>query len=168
MDFYDIICSKIPNEIPEFWHLQVKRYVTSAGLSLEYSQKELGDVLEWLINAWSLDLEDINWVYIRERGGNVAVIKELQNLANSILESGLYNIEKRFGYTVNYDQRPKTKGEALGQQLFELFRRDEDAFFARMGEDLRASEFAKSKAVVRRMNDDIQKWIKIQMTKYMR
>jgi len=164
-DFGNFMWEILPQEVQGFWTAQISRYIGMSGLQLTYSKQELEGILKWFVHEWVLELENTNFVYIKERGGNSGVSRELQTITKRAWESGLFWVEKAFGYDERSEERPKSKGEAMGRQLLEIFKRNDDEFFARMGEDLRASEFAKTKAISKRFNSDIERWIRIQISR---
>jgi len=163
-DFGQLLCDKIANAIPKFWNAQIAKYAASASLDLEYSKEELEGVLKWCVREWTLELENENFSWIREKGGNAAVLRMLRTLADRTWEGTLYWVEKSFGYDEG-GPRPQNEGERLGAKLLEIFTQYDDKFFGQMG-DLRQVEFLKSKRITRKFVYDIETWIKMQITRY--
>ena len=69
--FDEFMLDVLPDELRDFWSLQINRYIGMSGLKLPYSKEELAGILKWFVhNGWELTLENTNWRYIRGRGGD--------------------------------------------------------------------------------------------------
>ena len=131
-------------------------YVLRSDLMTDYGRQKLGDVLDWIQNDYRLELLNENWndtpykQYVPPSPS-----RRLQQVVERMKDSVDYYVEHDYGYEEESNERPKTEGERLGAKMFEGLKALMEPDWDEFGQDVRASEYAKSKAAANKYLYDI-------------
>ncbi len=138
---------KASNEVVKELDTGLDKIVEGVGLQTEYGKKELKENLQWIIkelDRMSIPNEDWNWHAKTSRSAH-----EFKHIIMRTLEAATYEVEKDWGYAEITRNKPKDKAEEIADALWEPMERWKDEFLAQFPQDVRASEYAKSKKAVR-------------------
>jgi len=145
--FRDQKSEEITNEVKIKWeNVIVKESMDkiSKGFTLQ--------VLDQLTNNFQLEMENVDFAYIKKEQGFIGIQKELKEIRKRDLESALFFLEEKFGYG-EPDRRPENKGQEIAQKLLEPFERMKDEQLATLKN--REVDFVKSKKIIQDVVDDL-------------
>jgi hypothetical protein len=145
--FRDQKSEEITNEVKNKWEnviVKESMHKLSKGFTLQ--------VLDQLTNNFQLEMENVDYDFIKKEKGFIGVEKELQEIKKRDLESALFFLEQKFGYG-EADRRPENRGQEIAQALLEPFERMKDEELAKIKN--RESDFVKSKKIIKDVTDDL-------------
>ncbi|MCP6727434.1 MAG: hypothetical protein KJI69_05495 [Patescibacteria group bacterium] len=145
--FRDQKSEEITNEVKNKWsNVIVKESMDkiSKGYTLQ--------VLDQLTNNFQLELENVDYDYIKKERGFGGILQELTEIKKRDLDSALFFLEEKFGYG-EPDRRPENKGQEIAQKLLEPFERMKDEQLAKLKN--REVDFVKSKKIIQDVVDDL-------------
>ena len=161
---------RIPDSIWAFFQPKISAYIEQAKFTTDYAKREMNKTLNWILGEIRLSLESedfdsaIEGKNLFQKGWtatqNQAYARRLFSHAVALdLSTALAFVDTDFGYGEVEREKPRSEGMAIAQALTEPFERARDDFFQAMGQDIRNSDYQKSKVLARRFVTDASNYI---------